>query len=317
MGKLAEKVRLASHFGRLSGGKTMVAVKLIGGLGNQMFQYATGFRLARALRTDLVLNTTAFEQHYKLHRYGLHHFSIQATIADQRLARELAAFESPDVGRRRSPWYARILGARRKRIECYHESGFAMDEKVLGLSGDVYLIGYWQSEKYFADVADELVRQFAVHSAPTGENADLARMIDSTNSVAVHIRRGDYVSNATTNQVHGTCTPQYYARCMDAIERHEPDCVFFVFSDDPAWCAEHFSGRQRVRIVSHNGSDRNVEDLRLMSRCKHNIIANSSFSWWGAWLNRNPAKRVFAPRRWFQVEDRDTRDLLPKSWRLE
>ncbi len=269
----------------------MILAHLIGGLGNQMFQYACARRLAHAQQAPLKLDLSAFET-YALHRYSLDGLSISAQVAG---AREIAAF--------------------RRRGAVFRERGFAFDAGVLALRGDLLLEGYWQSERYFSDAADLIRREFRVKAPPDEVNAALAAQIAAVNAVSLHVRRGDYVSNPETNRIHGTGGPAYYQQAAEEIARTESQPHFFLFSDDPAWVREKLQlGFPAVVVERAGPAACQFEDLRLMSLCRHNIIANSSFSWWGAWLNPNPGKKVIAPARWFGAQTHDTRDLVPAGW---
>ena len=197
----------------------------------------------------------------------------------------------------------------------FREKGFAFDPNIQEIQGDVYLEGYWQSERYFVEVAELIQNEFTMKE-PFGEvSATMADLMAQRESVSIHIRRGDYVSSPSTNRFHGLCSFEYY---FDAVARmaktiHEPH--FFVFSDDPEWGARKPGTlRYPTSFISHNGPIKDYEDLCLLARCKHHIIANSSFSWWGAWLSPNPDKIIFAPRKWFNDNTIDTRDLIPTSW---
>ena len=132
--------------------------------------------------------------------------------------------------------------------------------------------------------------------------------------MSIHVRRGDYVSDAITQEIHGLSPLEYYAAAIQHIAHVAVQPHFFVFSDDPSWVRQNLHIDYPTTYVEHNTADRNYEDLRLMSLCRHHIIANSTFSWWGAWLGSNRAKMVIAPKRWFNTPDKDTRDLIPRSW---
>lgn len=174
-----------------------------------------------------------------------------------------------------------------------------------------YLMGYWQSEKYFQGVAPTIRADFAFRSPLAGRNEALANDILGLNAVSLHVRRGDYVNDRTTAATHGVCSLDYYRKAIQYMEDRVDNPVVFVFSDDMPWVRQHLALPLPVRYVEHN--ERAYDDMHLMSLCKHHVIANSSFSWWGAWLNPAPRKIVVAPRQWFAV-DRRTEDLLPASW---
>jgi hypothetical protein len=196
------------------------------------------------------------------------------------------------------------------------EKHFYFDPEVLHLPDGVRLDGYWQSEKYFSDIEKIIRREFIVRASPSQKNREMAQRIASCESVSLHIRRGDYLSEPHTASVHGICPLDYYQRCVNAMSGEVKKPHFFVFSDEPRWVERNFSLPFPMVVVEHNGPQNPHEDLRLMSLCQHQVIANSSFSWWGAWLCGNDHKIVMAPRRWFNRDGYDTRDLIPDGWRL-
>lgn len=138
-------------------------------------------------------------------------------------------------------------------------------------------------------------------------------IIKSCNAVSLHIRRGDYISNATTNTIHGTCNLDYYKRAVEYIKKNSVSPIFFIFSDDIDWVKDNLHLNEKHYYIDWNNADTNYEDMRLMSLCKHNVIANSSFSWWGAWLNNNPKKIVIAPQKWFNDSKLNTFDVIPEK----
>lgn len=285
----------------------MIVVRLIGGLGNQMFQYAAGRALAVRQHTELYIDRTSF-QNYTLHDYGLQHFALQAHDAPSGAIPYHGRF--PVIGRT----LQRLLG--HTSLAIVKEKSFTFDPDILALQDGVYLDGYWQSEKYFADAAEVIRADFQVQTPSTPENRQWFDRIRSSLAVSLHVRRGDYVTAPAANQFHGTCSPAYYRQAMDEMASGLNALpTFFVFSDDPLWVQQNLDfGAHLHAFVTGNDADKNYEDLRLMSACRHHIIANSTFSWWGAWLNPYPEKRVIAPRRWFAAENMSARDLIPDSW---
>jgi len=289
----------------------MVITRLIGGLGNQMFQYAVGRRLAHVLGTELKLDITEFDNYkFRTFRtYSLGNFNIREKFASPK---EVAALARPTILERMR---AKVLRRPPRPPQTYiREKHFHFDPEILRLPDGVYLEGYWQSEKYFADIAGIIPQEFTVKTPQRGKDKKLAEMIAATESVGIHIRRGDYVSNPHTNQVHGVCALDYYLRCVEFINSKVKNAHFFVFSDNPQWVAENLKLPFSMTIVNHNNSSKAYEDLRLISQCKHHIIANSSFSWWGAWLNPRKDKMVFAPKQWFGKSKASTQDLIPTQW---
>ena len=287
----------------------MILTRIHGGLGNLMFQYAAGRRLALARGTGLLLDLSPLDdprvetkRHYELGAYP-----IRATIA--------SAAEREAVAARRDSLAARIArracGGRRGAATERH---FHFDPEVLELPDGACLQGYWQSERYFADVADDVRRELTLERLASGRNAEMLERIDACHAVSVHVRRGDYVTAPRAHATHGVCSLDYYRRASRHVAERVADPVFFVFSDDPDWVRAHLRLDGETVLVDHNAPDAGCEDLRLMSRCRHHVIANSTFSWWGAWLDPRADKIVVAPERWFQNGERDTRDLLPASW---
>jgi len=292
----------------------VVIVKLIGGLGNQMFQYAAGRSLSLYHGVPLKLDVSWFETQ-TLRRYGLHVFRIREDFASPE---DIARVQG--ITRGRLPGLAwrmrhKILPSAHCREPYFKERQlFVFDPSIARTPRDVYLLGSWQTEKYFVDTQDIIRREFTVKYQQDHQSREIAENITATQSVSIHVRRGDYVSNPRTNRVHGTCSLDYYRRCVAWVAERITYPHFFIFSDDPSWASANLRLDYPTTFVPHNDVSRAYDDLRLMSVCKHDIIANSSFSWWGAWLNSNPHKMVLAPRKWFNEGSFDTRDLLPDDW---
>jgi hypothetical protein len=283
----------------------MIIVRLIGGLGNQLFQYAVGRRLAHDRRLPLKLDISGFDT-YTLHAYGLQRFSMRPEIAKPD---EVSAFVNRRFGRLRN-----LVPFRHRSVVI--ERHFHFDPDVLRTTRrNIYLDGYWQSEKYFDAIGDILRDELKVAEAPDEANRRMAREIINANAVSLHIRRGDYVSNSETRDFHGVVPLSYYRDSAAEIAGEVAGAHFFIFSDDPEWVSQHLELAHPMTIVRHNGADRNYEDLRLMSLCRHHVIANSSFSWWGAWLGTNEGKIVIAPSKWLNDPRLKTDDVIPAEWR--
>jgi hypothetical protein len=182
------------------------------------------------------------------------------------------------------------------------------------LQAPVYLDGYWQSERYFSDIAGVLRQEFTAEAPLDRENEALAAGIAAVNAVSLHVRRGDYVDDPTTNRFHGICAPDYYQRAVDFVASRVEAPRLFVFSDDLQWTRANLRFSVPMTFVDANPPDCGYRDMRLMTRCRHHIVANSSFSWWGAWLNPSREKIVVAPCRWFGASRNDTSDLIPPNW---
>jgi hypothetical protein len=218
---------------------------------------------------------------------------------------------------RHTPWPQLPLALWRKlrpRFRFEPERQLRFDARVLSLPDGVCLFGYWLSEKYFEDVAPLIRAELVVKHAPAGENARLSQRMRETTSVSLHVRRGDYVQDPAVHRIHGTCSPEYYAAAVAHVAARVADPRFFVFSDDIEWARAHLPLPYPAEYVGHNRGARSYEDLRLISHCRHHVIANSGFSWWGAWLGAAPDKIVCAPRRWFADPGYDSADVIPDSW---
>ncbi|CAH2031084.1 alpha-1,2-fucosyltransferase [Trichlorobacter ammonificans] len=290
----------------------MIVVKLMGGLGNQMFQYATGRRLALRHGVPLKLDLTFLEGNQAgstPRRFALHCFAIEAAKATPW---EVALMTGRGTSFVLHSVFARLSGAIRG-FSQYRERWFQYDPEVLCLPDNVYLEGYWQSPRYFDDSAEIIRREFNLKTEPEGKNRELADRIDSVAAVSLHVRRGDYVTDPVTNAVHGICGPDYYDAAVTTMTQLVKEPEFFVFSDDPAWCREELKVSFPIHYIDNNRNQPH-EDLRLMSRCRYHIIANSSFSWWGAWLCQQPDKLVITPKRWFNDPSVNTNDMIPVGW---
>lgn len=289
----------------------MIIVRLKGGLGNQMFQYAAARRLSHVSRVPLKLDLGWFdapEAGTTSRQYALHPLNIREDIlASEESDGFLSCFgRLASLAGRFTPFGPVYL-----REKHYH-----FDPALLAPRKKAYLDGYWQSEKYFSDIREIICSEFAVRQEPEGLNRTLADRLGDPGfcSVALHVRRGDYIDSPSAAKVHGSCSPRYYS---DAVKLVSERCLrphFFIFSDDPDWVRGNFSLEHPCTVVGHNGPDQAHEDLRLMTLCRHHVIANSSFSWWGAWLCRNDEKLVVAPTRWFADAPHDERDVVPESW---
>lgn len=289
----------------------MIVTRLMGGLGNQMFQYAAGRALARRLGGELLVDRTWLESDEQLfetrRHYELDAFRLQARSASPELVSKLEQRSNSRLNR-----LCRRLGLAASPV-VLSEAGHVFDARIEAISGDVLLAGYWQSEKYFVHYADEIRSEFEFDEAPSDRSRELIEQMGAANSLSLHVRRGDYVSSEATSRFHGLMPIAYYRDAVQAVIERTGPVEIFVFSDDIDWCKRGLEiPGQRLHYVDHN--TRGSEDMRLMSACRHHILANSSFSWWGAWLNPDPSKVVVAPAHWFQDPPIETPDLLPEGW---
>jgi len=289
----------------------MIITNIIGGLGNQMFQYATAKALALHFDTSLALDISDFSG------YGLHQgfelsrvFNISADLADQGMLRRLVGWQAGRTARRllKKRMFAPVRSS-----SLIVEPGFGYWPGIRTIALPAYLLGYWQSEQYFADVADVIRQEFSFKLKLEGRNKEMAERISSENAVSLHVRRGDYVKDKKTLATHGVCSLEYYQLAVSLLVEQVKKPVFYVFSDDIPWVRDNLRIDFPVHYVDHNTGSQSYNDMRLMSLCKHHIIANSSFSWWGAWLNPDAGKIVYTPKNWF-ANGTDTSDLIPASW---
>lgn len=291
----------------------MIIVKMMGGLGNQLFQYAVGRALALRTHQRLAFDLEYYEitpgadtkRRLELNQLGLE--VPRATQRDLRRLKEGHLFSLPILNKICDKFW-------RNSTAIVREDGEESIESILSLKGEAYLVGYWQSERYFGDFSESIRSDIQLESDLDSSALALQNFILEKNSVSLHVRRGDYVKDLTTNAYHGTCTIDYYGSAMKLVESHCPMPEYFVFSDDINWCRENLRSDVPLHFIDNNMGQKSYRDLCLMRQCKHHIIANSSFSWWGAWLDTNPQKLVIAPKKWFQVRD-DLNDYrTPKGW---
>ena len=278
-----------------------IYTRMFGGMGNQLFQYSAGRCLADKLGCRLVVDTRYLS---RLSRANcMVHFNNARYIENV----NLPPFKK-DNWLKYVSW--RLLSSNPR---FFRESAAGYNPDLKKQSPNTYLHGYWQSERYFADISDKLRNDLEFTTPLTGENADLASMIkNSANPVSVHFRRGDYLKN----DVFSICTADYYASALDHIAMN--DCqshlTCFVFSNDPGWARKNVSLGFETIFVDANSEKTGHFDLHLQSLCNHNIIANSTFSWWSAWLNSNPGKIVIGPQKWFSSDKWKNPDIYPKDW---
>lgn len=290
----------------------MIIVKIRGGLGNQFFQYAAGQSMAYRNNTTLKLDTAWFDDQ-TTRNYALPHYQIEAEVASPAEIDHLTGAQLRGLRRklfnfiqRHRPYY------RRNVVE--EKIARRFDPNIFRIKEDAYLIGYWQTEKYFKNIEASLRREFRLKEEIGGKNASVANQIEGVNSVSLHVRRGDYVTNPRYRRKFGVCSLGYYQQAFAMIADRISNPRIFVFSDDTAWARENLKFQYSITYVDHNSKEEAHQDLRLMSLCKHHITANSTFSWWGAWLCEHPDKIVVTPERWFKQSDQKMHDLIPDGW---
>lgn len=286
----------------------MIIVRLMGGLGNQMFQYALGRRLAHDIGCKLKLDVSNYSE-YRDRSFQLDHFNILATVATKL---ELDIVLGRGLGGRVFSYIVKCAPS--LCTEVIHEKNQRFDRNILVSSRRRYLYGFWQSEEYFRDIAKIIRNEFTLKEPVDTFNAGTLNKIQNCNAVAVHVRRGDYVADTHARTILGPMPKEYYQQAMALIAKQVRDPHFFIFSDDPPWVECNFRLPFPMTIVDHNSAEWAHLDMFLMSKCKHQIISNSTFGWWGAWLNISRDKIVLAPKVWYRDENYDSRDVIPAGW---
>ncbi|MES2416417.1 MAG: alpha-1,2-fucosyltransferase [Patescibacteria group bacterium] len=292
----------------------MIIVRLQGGMGNQMFQYALGRALSIKNNTELGLDLTFLLDrtpipNFTFRDYNLGDFNIQADIVSKK--------DIPFLYRKYSLGiFIRYIDfIRRKFINTpgKEKKNYFFDSKIMNLGSNAYLEGWWQNQKYFLEIKDILRKDFTLKNYSEKMKQFISK-IESQNSVCVHIRRGDYLTVDTLgNKYYSVLDETYYKNALDIISKNgKIDCIYVFDRDDIDWCKQNVKFNYPTIYIEN---DINLaETVTLMSACKHFIMANSSFSWWGAWLGNAKEKVVIAPKKWLTDPSIDTSDLIPKEW---
>lgn len=286
-----------------------VVVALQGGLGNQLFEYAAGVALAQRLGVELCLDISSYDDPRTRH-YALAPFELPERV------------DRVDITPwRRGTWpdriyraLARRLGTPRCGLSVFAEREPGFDARFHNLTKPVLLDGYFQSPDYFADVAVSVRTRIASPRNMGEASKRVLREIEQTESICMHVRRGDYISNTSFNQFHGVCAQEYYLEALPLASEGMDIPHTFVFSDDPEWVKSNMRLPCAMTVVDVNAEDAAHEDLWLMAACKRFVIANSSLSWWAAWLGTAADKIVVAPRQWFANGTPEPYRLIPESW---
>jgi hypothetical protein len=293
----------------------MIIVKLVGGLGNQMFQYAAGRQLAHLHNTPLLIDSSFLEKHphgaYTKRELELLVFNVHLQIASPDQIKQFRIEKSGKVSRvlqRNLPiLFSNVYAA---------ESGLHFHKQFYNFPENTYLDGFWQSEMYFNDIKSILLKEFVPKDPMNALNEQWLKRISSCESVSLHVRRGDYITPAAMKH-HGILSADYYNKALQTVKQKCSGSIeVFIFSDDLHWCKENLLPDEKTHFVDANQEKDFHWDMILMSRCKHNIIANSSFSWWGAWLNQHTEKCVVAPEKWFADDTIRNDNLIPSTWLL-
>lgn len=281
----------------------MIIVKLTFGLGNNLFQYSLGRRLALERNTELLFDIS--EQNKGRQNYllsYLSHFNTVGTVATKK-----QIIKTKLLNR----FY--FLNKKYKN-SVYYEQGHGFNPAVVNAPENAYFAGYWQSEKYFKNVEDVIRSDFTLKEPQDKKYQDILSQIKNSNSVSVHIRRGDYLWPKNM-AIFTTCSPDYYYEAEKLISEKVSSPKLFIFSDDIEWVKQnmHFN-LPTIFVTDGDLFEKDYQELMLMAACKHNIVANSTFSWWGAWLNDSLEKIVISPKQWFNLATMSDKDLIPTAW---
>ncbi|MEK7592230.1 MAG: alpha-1,2-fucosyltransferase [Patescibacteria group bacterium] len=285
----------------------MIIVKIIGGLGNQMFQYALGRNLANRNNMELKLDISDFKN-YKWHTYGLNKLNIGENIATEK---EIAKFKKYKTKSRSFLFFHNKFVADNSIY--VHEGTFNFNSKILDIKKSVYLDGYWQSEKYLLGIEDIIREEFTPRSPISPAAKTISEKMGGS-SISFHIRRGNYVTDKKVAEALGSCSLDYYqgALLKATMNLNKPE--IFAFSDDIGWVKKNIKTKHKITFVSEHKLE-DWEEMVLMSKCRRHIISNSTFSWWGAWLDPRKDKMVIAPSMpWFKSQRLANNDIVPSSW---
>lgn len=274
----------------------MIIVKLMGGLGNQMFQYSIGKQLSFKHNKELILDKhfllrKDFGENFTYRNYDLDIFNLNTKTSDEIINNDIITIEEPY----NSPVMTNILNN-------------------IDFNKNVYLSGFFQKEIYFKDIRHHLLQDFKI-TITDDKIKKIENEILSSNSVCINVRRGDYITNQNANNFHGFHGTEYIYNSISEITKKVLNPVFYIFSDDIDWCINNIKINYPHFFVDHNFKGNKFSSyLKLMSSCKHFIIPNSTFAWWGAWLSQNNEKIVYTPKNWFNVDYMNTEGLIPNGW---
>jgi len=290
----------------------MIFLKINGGLGNQMFQYTAALVLSLKHNTKVGIDLSEIEKNNGKTNFTYRDFQLDSIfkLSNYKIIPPFTySFIINDS------FFDKI---KRKLIggSYFLEKDLSYQNEFENCKKNTYIEGYFQSEKYFIALRQEILNQFTFNSNVNSQTKSLAEKINQKPSIAIHIRRGDYIKNKTINQTHGSCDLDYYKRALKHFDLNKYQLYFF--SDDINWVKKNFDfiTKNSCNFIDWNNSTESWQDMYLMSLCDNFIIANSSFSWWGAWLSTNSNKKVIAPKVWFKdkIKNKQTNDLIPNSW---
>ena len=290
----------------------MIISRIHGGLGNQLFQYAVAKSLSLKFGLTFKLDLSPMHNYGPdIHRnFDLEEFTLDLSIASPNDLKETIPFNNNLIIR--IDRYLQRIGINALNSIYFEREPFKFQDIELK-NPSVYLYGYWQSYKYFDDFRSEIFSNLELKDCLDEKNLAVKSAIQNTNSVSLHIRRADYVKNLKTSAIHGVLGADYYHNAINTLNNCIESPEFFIFSDDLQWARNHLPRDENFNYIDLNTDGKAVHDFELMRHCKHNIIANSTFSWWPAYLNNYTNKKIIAPKRWLN-QNKVFEDLLPLEW---
>ncbi len=284
-----------------------IIVKLNGRLANQMFEWAFAKVLSQNSGKNVLIDDS--EETLKLDCFKV--FDNIKTVEKSlkyKLFRKIIPFRN---------LRNKLTALNFDKMQNIQEECFCtFRQNLLEINKPCYIKGFFQSEKYFKNIREDLLKDFSLNVDLNEQNKKMLEKIQSTNSVSIHFRRGDYTKKRVADK-YGSCSVEYYKNAVEYISNNnEKTITLFIFSDDIDWVRNNVKFDCETFYVDINSAKQGYFDLELMKNCKHNIIANSSFSWWGAWLNENESKIVVAPKWWMKDIDttRENIDIIPEGW---
>lgn len=280
-----------------------ILIRLQGRMANQMFEWALGKAIKKQTGIQPIFDDSEETQKLSVFNLDFKKYAIKKPLR-YKLFRKTIPFRNIRN---------KLTKIKIKLPKLVENPYFKYDEKYINVQAPIYLDGFFQSYKYLENIREELLQDFSLKKPLNKKNKEILEQIKNTESVSLHYRRTDYLKSRVAN-VMGACTDEYYQNAVKTIsEKINKPLTLFIFSDDPKWVKENVKFDHKTIVVDINSGRQGYFDMELMKNCKHNIIANSSFSWWAAWLNENPNKIVVAPKVWMKNIESDY-DLMPPEW---
>jgi hypothetical protein len=294
----------------------MIIVQLAGGLGNQMFQYAAGRSLSIKHKTDLMLDLSFLLDRRPRKDFVFRDYNIGIFKIDPKIASKNEELNFGFKARKIKRMFYCLKQRMNRSLPMYvSESHYLFDSKFFSIPSHAYLEGYWQSEDYFKEIEVTIRKDFTFSDPLDEKGLELAKNISSSNSICLFVRRGDYASIKSTIIHLELCGIEYYSKAFKYISEKTDNLEVYVFSDDLEWCKANIKfDRPTIYVDNSFAGNKYGQHLHLMKLCRHFIISNSSFGWWGAWLNPDPNKIVIAPKQWYKNPQMDTSHLIPNNW---